>query len=157
MATYETLLVDRPRAGITVATLNRPDRRNALTFPAFKELSQLSQEIAADEATRVLVLTGAGRAFCAGLDLEDASTLPEMTAGHLLREQESWAEAITSFRRLAKPVIAAVNGAAAGAGFSLALAADIRIGHPLRGSTPPSSRSGSPVETAGVPGCCPVS
>ena len=92
MATYETLLVDRPQAGITVATLNRPDRLNALSFQAFKDLSQLSQEIAADEATRVLVLTGAGRGFCAGLDLEDASTLPDMTAGQLLREQESWAE-----------------------------------------------------------------
>jgi enoyl-CoA hydratase/carnithine racemase len=130
MASYETLLVDRPRAGITVATLNRPDRLNALSFQAFKDLFQLSQEIAADESTRVLVLTGAGRGFCAGLDLADASALPDMTAAQLLREQESWAEAITSFQRLAKPVIAAVNGAAAGAGFSLALAADIRIAAP---------------------------
>jgi len=98
MASYETLLVDRPRAGITVATLNRPDRLNALSFQAFKDLFQLSQEIAADEATRVLVLTGAGRGFCAGLDLADASALPDMTAAQLLREQESWAEAITSSR-----------------------------------------------------------
>src|SRR5207244_3997053 len=74
--------------------------------------------------------TGAGRGFCAGLDLADASALPGMTAAQLLPEQESWAEAITSFQRLAKPVIAAVNGAAAGAGFSLALAADIRIAAP---------------------------
>src|SRR6476660_2223187 len=130
MAGYETLLVDRPRTGITVATLNRPDRLHALSFQAFKDLFQLSQEIAADDATRVLVLTGAGRGFCAGLDLEDASTLPDMTASQFLREQESWAEAITSFQRLAKPVIAAVNGTAAGAGFSLALAADIRIAAP---------------------------
>ena len=130
MATYETLLVDRPRAGITVATLNRPDRLNALSFGMFDELFRLSQEIAADDETRVLVLTGAGRGFCAGLDLADASTLPDMSGPEFLRAQESWAEAITSFRRLAKPVIAAVNGAAAGAGFSLALAADIRIAAP---------------------------
>jgi enoyl-CoA hydratase len=130
MATYETLLVDRPRPGIAVATLNRPDRLNALTFQAFDELLRLATDIAADDGVRVLVLTGAGRGFCAGLDLSDAATLPEMTATRFLEGQETWSRAITSFRRLPKPVIAAVNGAAAGAGFSLALAADIRIAGP---------------------------
>jgi enoyl-CoA hydratase/carnithine racemase len=130
MASYQTLLVDRPRAGITVATLNRPDRLNALTFGMFDELARLAAEVGADEETRVLVLTGAGRGFCAGLDLADAATLPEMTTAGFLAGQESWSGAITSFRRLPKPVIAAVNGPAAGAGFSLALAADIRIAAP---------------------------
>jgi enoyl-CoA hydratase len=127
VAAYKTLLVDRPRPGIAVATLNRPERLNALTFAMFDELGQLSDEIANDDDVRVLVVTGAGRGFCAGLDLADAATLPDMTGPEFLTGQESWARAITSFRRITKPVIAAVNGAAAGAGFSLALAADIRI------------------------------
>lgn len=130
MATCETLLVDRPRTGIAVATLNRPDRLNALTFQMFDELARLAADIAADDRVRVLVLTGAGRGFCAGLDLTDAATLPDMTTAAFLDGQEGWSRAITSFRRLPKPVIAAVNGPAAGAGFSLALAADIRIATP---------------------------
>jgi len=130
MATYETLLVDRPRAGIAVARLNRPDRLNALTFQMFDELAQLAADIGEDDRVRVLVLTGAGRGFCAGLDLADAAALPDMTAARFLEGQERWSRAITSFRRLPKPVIAAVTGPAAGAGFSLALAADIRIAAP---------------------------
>jgi enoyl-CoA hydratase/carnithine racemase len=127
MATCETLLVDRPRAGVAVATLNRPDRLNALTFGMFDELAQLAADVGADDRVRVLVLTGAGRGFCAGLDLRDAATLPDMPTAKFLEGQERWSRAITAFRRLPKPVIAAVNGPAAGAGFSLALAADIRI------------------------------
>lgn len=127
MATYDTLNIERPQPGIAVATLSRPERLNALTFHMFDELYELSEQIAADDTVRVLVLTGAGRAFCAGLDLDDAARLPELTTAQFLAGQEAWARAITAFQRIPKPVIAAVNGAAAGAGFSLALAADIRV------------------------------
>jgi enoyl-CoA hydratase len=126
----DTVQVDRSVPGILVATLNRPQRMNALTFDMFGQLQSLCDDVAADDTVRTVILTGAGRGFCAGLDLEDAAKLPAMSAAQFLHEQEGWADAITSFRRLAKPVIAAVNGAAAGAGFSLALAADIRLATP---------------------------
>lgn len=100
---------------------------NAITFEMFDEFVALQQEVEADQEARVLVLTGSGRAFCAGLDLDQAETLPQMSAAVMLKGQESWARAVAGFRHLSKPVIAAVNGAAAGAGMGVALAADIRI------------------------------
>jgi enoyl-CoA hydratase/carnithine racemase len=126
-AAYRTLTVERPAEGVVVARLNRPDRLNAITFEMFEEFGALQAEVEGDTAARVLVLTGAGRAFCAGLDLDQAATLPDMPAAVMLAEQESWARAIAGFRQMTKPVIAAVNGAAAGAGMALALAADIRV------------------------------
>lgn len=120
-------IVDRPREGVILATLNRPDRLNALTFGMFKELEQLCTDVAEDNSAHVLVITGSGCGFCSGLDLENAGQLIDMTAAEMLRGQEGWANAIAAFRRLPQPVVAAVNGPAAGAGFALALAAVIRI------------------------------
>jgi enoyl-CoA hydratase/carnithine racemase len=130
MAGNETLLVERAGDGVLLLTLNRPERLNALTFGMFDDLRRFCDDVARDDSTRVVVVTGAGRGFCAGLDLEDATGLPSMTTAEMHRGQESWAAAVTGFRRLAQPVIAAVNGPAAGAGFSLALAADIRYCDP---------------------------
>ena len=127
---YQTLTLDRSVPEVLVATLDRPERLNAITFEMFDEFTRLQREVDSDPGLRVLVLTGAGRAFCAGLDLDLAATLPGMNPSDLLTGQESWARAIAGFRHMDKPVIAAVNGAAAGAGMALALAADIRIASP---------------------------
>lgn len=129
-ASYETIVLERPEEGIVVATLNRPERLNALTFAAFAELRSLSEAVAQDESIRALVITGAGRGFCAGLDLDDASTLTGMTAPEMFAGQEQWAAAVAALRRIPTPVVAAVNGPAAGAGFGLALAADVRLASP---------------------------
>ncbi|MGH3152623.1 MAG: enoyl-CoA hydratase/isomerase family protein [Streptosporangiaceae bacterium] len=130
MPDYENLRLERAARGVLIATLNRPKQMNALTFAMFDELRRLCDDVAHDDEVQALVVTGAGRGFCAGLDLADAATLPAMTVTDFLRGQETWANAIAGFRLLPKPVIAAVNGAAAGAGFSLALAADIRLAAP---------------------------
>ena len=127
MTDYQDIVVTHPREGVMLATLNRPERRNAMSFRMFDELLALQHEVDADSASRVLILTGAGLGFCAGLDLDAAATLPDMTADEMLEGQEHWARAVSGFRTINTPVIAAVNGAAAGAGFGLALAADIRV------------------------------
>ena len=101
-----------------------------------------------------MILTGEGGAFCAGLALEQARTLPDMPAAIMLHEQTSWARAIAGFRYLSKPVIAAVNGAAAGAGMALALAADIRVASSDARFNAALSGSDSPAVTAVPRGCC---
>jgi enoyl-CoA hydratase/carnithine racemase len=127
MSPYNTLVVERPRPGIVLARLNRPDRLNAITFEMFGEFVLLQREVDSDPEARVLIVTGSGRGFSAGLDLDEAATLPDMPAAVMLSGQESWGASIAGFRNMRTPVVAAVNGAAAGAGFALALAADIRI------------------------------
>jgi enoyl-CoA hydratase/carnithine racemase len=127
---YETLLVERPRDGVVLVTLNRPDRMNAITFQMFDEMHDLCRGLLADRDARAVVITGAGRGFCAGLDLDDAETLAEMTPHEMMLGQQHWAGAFVNFHELPQPVIAAVNGPAAGGGLGLALVADIRLASP---------------------------
>ncbi|GAC49151.1 enoyl-CoA hydratase/isomerase family protein [Gordonia aichiensis] len=126
----ETLLAEEVKPGIVVVTLNRPDRYNAMTNAMFVELEQLAWDLGAEDDLRVVILTGAGKAFCSGYDLADADELPNLGALGMLDQQERAARALAAIRSVRVPVIAAVNGAAAGGGFSLSLAADIRIGGP---------------------------
>ncbi|MCW3066412.1 MAG: enoyl-CoA hydratase/isomerase family protein [Solirubrobacterales bacterium] len=126
-AVYETLLVDRPRDGVVLVTLNRPERMNAITFQMFDEFHAVCEELQKDDEARVVVLTGAGRGFCSGLDLDEAMTLPDMTPHQMMLGQQSWAGSMIKFHELPQPVIAAVNGPAAGGGLGVALAADIRV------------------------------
>lgn len=125
-----SLVVTRPAPGVVLATMNRPRRLNAITVEMFAELEGLAAALATDDSARVLVLTGAGRGFSAGYDLDEAKELPHLTAIDMLERQEGAARALVGIRALRIPVVAAVNGPAAGGGFSLALAADIRIAAP---------------------------
>lgn len=118
---YETILYE-VSDGVAVITLNRPDRLNAFSRQMHLDLSACLREAARDPEVRALVVTGAGRAFCAGQDLDE---FDHGTVADLVRERYN--PLILSLRRLEKPVVAAVNGVAAGAGMSLALACDLRI------------------------------
>jgi enoyl-CoA hydratase/carnithine racemase len=128
---YATLRLERPRAGVALITLDRPGRLNAMTFEMFDELHAVCAELtAAADDVRCVVITGAGRGFCSGLDLDEAARLPDMTAQEMMLGQERWAGALIAIHELPQPVIAAVNGPAAGGGLGLALAADIRLAAP---------------------------
>ncbi len=128
--TYETLTVTR-EDHLTWLTMNRPDALNALSRRMVNELRDFFWNLADDADTRVVVVRGAGRAFCAGLDLKEASASGGdagsggTSAG--LRAQRHIAELVMLMRRAPQPIIAAVRGAASGGGFAIALAADVRV------------------------------
>src|ERR687894_1615569 len=124
----ETIVLEQPSPDVLVATLNRPDRLNAQTNQMFGELEALGLELRDRPDLRAVIITGAGRSFCAGYDLDDAEELADLGAMGMLRQQELAARALLAIRITPMPVIAAVNGAATGGGLALALAADIRIG-----------------------------
>jgi 2-(1,2-epoxy-1,2-dihydrophenyl)acetyl-CoA isomerase len=122
---YQTLILEKEN-GIATITLNRPEVLNALNMKLTEELGLAIEDIEKDDTARVLVITGAGRAFCAGGDLKDFPLNPgDMVAS--TEALEKWHSVLLSMRRLEKPVIASVNGVAVGGGFDLALMCDMRI------------------------------
>ncbi len=128
---FDRLQVGEPDGdGVVVVTLNRPDRLNAIDLAMFGEIERLANLAEAAPRVRVLVMTGAGRGFCAGLDLDVAGDLPNMAIEDFLIIQEAGGRAVTALRLMAKPLIAAVNGPAAGGGLAFALAADVRLAAP---------------------------
>ncbi|MGW0891173.1 enoyl-CoA hydratase/isomerase family protein [Saccharopolyspora sp. NPDC002578] len=125
---YETLLLAEPSPGVVVVMLNRPNRSNAMTDTMFVEMEHLALSLDDEDDCRVVIMTGAGTTFCAGYDLADADELPGLGAMAMLDQQERAVRALLAIRSMRSPVIAAVEGAAAGGGLALALAADIRLG-----------------------------
>jgi enoyl-CoA hydratase len=124
--------IEKPRPHVTLVTLNRPERMNAMAFDVMIPLRDALRDISLDNDCRVVVLTGAGHGFCSGADLVGGGMVPNIAglkrtsiARRALRVLD---EVILAIRDMHQPVIAAVNGAAIGGGFCLACATDIRIG-----------------------------
>jgi enoyl-CoA hydratase/carnithine racemase len=126
----DLLLVEEPAVHVRRLTLNRPDQLNAMTSELCEALHAQLHLIASERACRAVVLTGAGRGFCAGLDLHGYGAAPEHDGSDESRDrlanQEHMSRLILALRALPQPVIAAVNGPAAGFGLALSLACDIR-------------------------------
>ncbi|HEY2427413.1 MAG TPA: enoyl-CoA hydratase-related protein [Acidimicrobiales bacterium] len=128
----DDVLVDRTRPAVAVVTLNRPHRLNALTSEMLARIYDTLQGLGRDPACRVIIITGAGRGFCAGDDLVDyhppdwVPTDVGTTHSHMY-QQKYVAELVPRIRALPQPVIAAVNGPTAGAGYAIALGADLRL------------------------------
>lgn len=130
------ILFEKVDDHIGVITLNRPNTLNALCFDTLHQMKALFDQLSTDLDTRVLILTGAGKGFCAGADLKDAlsdDSVWDEKRGPVQSDylmQQAYANVASGLRKLPQPVIAAVNGVAAGAGFSLTLACDVRIAVP---------------------------
>lgn len=123
--------IEAPLPGVALVTLDRPERMNAMAFDVMIPFRDALREISLDNDTRVVVVTGAGHGFCSGADHEDAGIVPNIDGLTVptiaLRAMELLDDVILTIRRMHQPVVAAVNGAAIGGGFCLALAMDVRI------------------------------
>ncbi|WP_458756961.1 enoyl-CoA hydratase/isomerase family protein [Afipia sp. TerB] len=127
---YQTLAIRHEGAALWV-TLNRPEALNAMSRRLVEEVRHLFTELYWRRDVRVVVLTGAGEAFCAGLDLKERDgSNATRTVETSLDEQRKIAEIVIAMRRCPQPIIALVNGAASGGGFAMALASDVRIATP---------------------------
>ncbi|KQP13097.1 enoyl-CoA hydratase/isomerase family protein [Pseudorhodoferax sp. Leaf267] len=115
------------RSGVAWLTMNRPERLNALNPELTTALREYFERLTARSATRVVVLQGAGRAFCAGLDIKDTVVGGPRGVEQMLEKQKGIRDIMLAMRRCPQPVISVVQGAASGGGFALALASDVRL------------------------------
>jgi enoyl-CoA hydratase len=129
--TAPELLIDEPVPGVRRFTMNRPDKLNAMTAALITALHDALDAVSVDRSCRSVIITGAGKGFCAGLDLGGYGEAPHSdgigTTPKGLAVQKHIASLIPHLRSLPQPVIAAVNGAAAGGGFALVLGSDVRL------------------------------
>lgn len=125
------VLVDKPLPHVSRITLNRPERMNAMSFDTVAPLYDALRAVGTDNDTWVVVLTGAGRGFCSGLDLEDHGMPPGCDGLPMsriaIRAMEYMSNLVPAMRAVPQPIIAAVNGPAYGGGMCLMLGADIRL------------------------------
>lgn len=126
MTLVQSVIVERSD-GIVTLTLNRPERRNAIDAAMWVELDETFRAVASNSGDRVLVVTGAGGAFCSGADLGDAGSIAGQVGEPYLLQMRRVADVILALHRMAKPTIAKVTGAAVGAGLSLALGCDLIV------------------------------
>ncbi len=122
---YEDMLVEK-KDGVVLVTLNQPEKLNALSLNMRVGLKRILEDVNDDDDAKVMVLTGAGRGFCSGADMGSGAAAKDAQPSRQELEESRFGW-IGRFRTMRKPVIAAVNGVAAGGGFSLALACDMRI------------------------------
>jgi 2-(1,2-epoxy-1,2-dihydrophenyl)acetyl-CoA isomerase len=126
METYETLLVER-RGKIVIVTLHRPEDANCLNWQMATELAAVAAHCDTEPSVRAVVLTGSGRFFCAGGDVKAMARFGSDIASQMKRLADELHRTISTFSRMKAPLIVAINGPAAGAGFSLAVTGDIVI------------------------------
>jgi enoyl-CoA hydratase/carnithine racemase len=130
---FETIVLKKDQQIATI-TLNRPDRKNAINLQMFKDLATAIEDVGKEEETRVLVITGAGKGFCSGADIDAVSVeslVPEQVTVEDMRRASAFEfghKIIMGLHRMEKPTIAMINGACVGAGFDMALACDMRTG-----------------------------
>jgi enoyl-CoA hydratase len=123
---FECLIVEQ-RGAVDWLTLNRPDRLNTLNPTLLRELNEYFVSLERNYDVRVVVLQGAGRAFCAGLDIKQAGSSLQRDSDAALRSQREFSGLVMRMRRCPQPIIGLLHGHAAGGGFSIALGCDVRI------------------------------
>jgi enoyl-CoA hydratase len=125
------IVIERPRPHTTVIRMNRPERLNSMAFEVMVPLHDAIEEVAADNDTHCVILTGTGRGFCSGADTQGSEPPPNISGLTLTRiatrSMTILADLVPALRRMPQPVICAINGAAIGGGLCLTLGADIRI------------------------------
>ncbi len=125
------VLVEKVRPHVSVVRLNRPERLNAMSFGLMTDMLDAFREVAADNTCWVSVLTGEGRGFCSGLDLEDPGEIPGIDNLSFSRigmvAMQHFSQIVPVMRDIPQPIIAAINGCAYGGGMCLSLGADIRV------------------------------
>ena len=149
----QTFLFEDVAPGVRLLTLNRPERLNAVNW-AMGGLQETLGSLRHQHDVRAVVLTGAGRAFCAGLDIKDPESLDPDDTVHAYDLQELFGGMCVALREVPVPVIAAVNGVASGAGLGSRWPPTSASRRPRRGSTWPTSGSASPGATWAPRTCC---